>query len=333
MNNPILKVRNKMWLMLGTCFSVLFLASMLLVYILLLQSSRHAYYRSVYEAFSANNLAQLDQVMHQEFYSTQLIFLIIASLIGVILFSLVSFLLAQRILKMEKSAFELKKQLLLMKKRFTANASHELHTPLTMIKGGIDEILSNKDQTIESQMKWFEMVGFGLGRMEMLTNELAILARLENETIKAELETIDISQTVEHVVDALKVKAEDKNVKTNFNLDKAAKALTHEEKFKQVLTILLDNAYKYVNTNGIVNIEVTCVDQSPNIKISNTGPGIPEGELPKVYEHFYRGDSSNLANSGTGLGLTIAKKIIEQLNGKFDINSIENELTTVEISF
>lgn len=329
MTNPITKVRNKVWLILAISFNVLFLISVTLVSVLLNFRTRGGYYQTVHLALRNAEAPYIPAATQGENWT----FLVVTTaILGVILLTWFSFRWAQKITRLEMNAFELKKQVTLMKKRFTANASHELRTPLTMIKGGFEEVMYNKTETIESQMKWLQMVGSGIERMECLINELEILVRLEDEGETVEsFEAVEIGSFIHQLVESAKIREQEKDIETTFSMSHAV-VTTNPEKLKQLLTIFLDNAFRYVDKHGKIEIGVVREANETKITISNSGPGIPKEELPKIFEYFYRLETSNLNKAGTGLGLPIAKRIIDQLNGRLMIDSVEHQLTTVEIT-
>lgn len=255
----------------------------------------------------------------------------VVALVSLIIISLVSFILSNRFVKPTKLALKQQEETMLLKKRFTANASHEFRTPLSIIKGGFDEVLSNKNQTIESQIKWFDMMDSGIKRVENLTEELLVLAELERESSDVSMEPIDISQCINKIVDTLKVKFNEKTVNIDLVLEPSLLLETNLYKFKQLLMILLDNAFQYVNEFGKIEVNVQKNNQIVQFNIKNSGDGIPAEDLPKVFEHFYRTQSSYGKNTGVGLGLTIAEKVTKQLGGEIIVSSILNEYTNVEL--
>jgi len=259
--------------------------------------------------------------------------LIIFGIVSLILTVLGGYFLTNSILKSTKKSYDRQLEITSKQRRFTANATHELRTPLAMIKGGYEEIMSNTQDTIEQQLKWFQMIGFGIKRMESLTSELLTLAKLENDHEPLTKEVINVGETVNFIVDSMQILASEKNIVIKKDIIDDVAIHLNEEKFNQVLMIFLDNAIKYVNDAGNISASVTNLDGQIKIIFENSGPGIPAADLPKVFERFYRLDSTPKDKRGTGLGLPIAKEIVEQLGGNLYIDSVVNEFTKIEIVF
>lgn len=260
-----------------------------------------------------------------------LIRLLIFGVVGLVLILITSLLLANNLIKPTKMTVEMQKELLLLKKRFTANTSHELRTPLTMIKGGYDEVLRNKSQTIEEQLQWFRMIGDGINRIDVLANELTILADLENEKFAPTLEESDISHCITEFVQPLTAVAKARGITFKTAIAPGIIAHTNLLRLEQLLKIFFNNAFQYVNEQGEIDIEVTKTNQHAKISITNTGAGIPAAELETIFEHFHRLSFTNVTASGSGLGLTIARKIVDQLGAKVSVKSVVNEFTQFEL--
>lgn len=242
-----------------------------------------------------------------------------------------SYFVAKYFVKSTRKSFETQELITAQQKKFTANATHELKTPIAMIKGSYDEILRNKDQTIESQLKWFDMIEFGTKRMENLTNELLLLARLEGEKIELQVAEVDVTSVINRTIEVMQVLANEKGIRIAAEIEDGIVLQLNEEKFVQVGMIFLENAIKYVNDNGRIEVRVNQKDGKTMISIQNTGPGISPEALPRLFDRFYRADQKG--KSGSGLGLPIAKEILEQLGGEITIDSIVDEVTTVLLKF
>lgn len=242
-----------------------------------------------------------------------------------------SFFVAKYFVRSTKKSFEAHEKMTAQQKKFTANATHELKTPIAMIKGSYDEILRNKEKTVESQIKWFDMIEFGTRRMESLTNELLTLAKLEGQKIELPTTKINVSEIVEKTVEIMQVLANEKDIQIIKDIQPDLMIELNEEKFMQVGMIILENAIKYVNDSGRIEVLAHKKDDQIIISTLNSGPGIPAKALPKLFDYFYRVDEKSKA--GTGLGLPIAKEIIEQMGGEIVVDSIVNEVTVVVLKF
>lgn len=269
-------------------------------------------------------------MLHQH---QRLMELLIGGLVGFLIFIGGSLLLANSLVKPTKMTVEMQKEMTLLKKRFTANVSHELRTPLTMIKGGCDEVLAHRSETIEDQLKWFEMIGTGIDRIDILTNKLSVLADLEDESLTLTQELVDVSQCVRELVQPWEQIASERGLKFEVILEPNLLIQTNSERLEQLLEIFLNNAFEYVNDKGYIKIEVLAINQKAQILVTNSGVGIPPEDLAKIFEYFHRSGTSSIKTSGSGLGLPIAKKIVDQLGGKVFVQSVANESTQVKFTF
>ena len=297
----------------------------------LIASGENWFYVTAME--SGQGIVLVDVTHTMLYQNQQLMRLMIGGGVGLILFIGISFLLANGLIKPTKMTVEMRKEMALLKKRFIANASHELRTPLTMIKGGVDEVLNHKAETVEDQLKWFGMIGTGINRIDVLTNELSILADLEDEHLTPSRTLINVSHCIEKLVKPWEALANERAITFKVKLDSDLLIHTNLERLEQLLEIFLNNAFEHVNEKGSVEIKVTAIQQQVQILITNSGTGIPVEELSKIFEHFHRVGTSNVNVSGSGLGLTIAKKIVDQLGGKVLIQNVANESTQVELMF
>ena len=158
-----------------------------------------------------------------------------------------------------------------------------------------------------------------------------MLARLEDREIEFPKTAVNISATVHRTVEIMQVLATEKGIQIEENIEPNLITQLNEEKFMQIGMIFLENAIKYVDKQGRIEINAYQKDGQVVVSVQNTGPGIPAKSLPKLFDRFYRVDERSKA--GSGLGLPIAKEIVEQLGGELTVDSIENEVTTVLVKF
>jgi len=259
--------------------------------------------------------------------------LVTIALVSFLIIFASGFIIANRFVKATRDSYEKQAQITTNQKRFTSNAIHELKTPITLIKGSVDEILDNKDQSVKSQMEWFNMIEFGITRMENLTNELLMLARLENENnhVHSQQE-FNISATINEILHVMKILAREKALIFSEDIQPDIYAYLNEEKFKQLLMIFLENAIKYADFQGQITVKASKEKDEITVSIHNTGLGIPAKDISFIFDRFYRSDLIKV-EQGSGLGLPIAKEIVEQLGGSLTIESIVNEVTNVVVKF
>lgn len=226
-----------------------------------------------------------------------------------------------------KEAFDKQKQ-------FISDASHELKTPLTVINTNTDVLLSNSEDIIKNQCKWIYYIKSEVERMTKLTNDLLYLAQVDHSDIRFIFNDFNFSETVEEVILTMEALIYENNLLFYYDIEPDVISYGNTEQIKQVTMILLDNALKYTNSKGKIDLYLKKYNNKAVMTISNTGRGIPEEHLNHVFDRFYRIDKSRSKESGGyGLGLAIAKTIIEQHGGKISAksNANENTIFTVEI--
>lgn len=247
--------------------------------------------------------------------------------ISLILLLLISIYLTSRTIKPIKETFEKQKQ-------FIANASHELKTPLAIIKTNNSLVLSNKSATVESQGKWLNYINNQIERMSELLDEMLTLAKLDTSRELKDFADFDFSKLVNNILLTFEAVIFENKIELESNILKDIKLKGDKENIKRVVIILLDNAIKYTNKNGKINVDLVQEKNRIKLKVKNTGEGIEKEDLEKVFERFYRVDSSRARETGGyGLGLSIAKSIVESHNGKIYAESNIGKDTTFIIEF
>lgn len=223
-----------------------------------------------------------------------------------------------------------KEKLLNMKKRFTANVSHELKTPLTSISGYGEMLQENMVQPKDVP----EIGGIiykESQRLINLTHDLIQLSQLEEYDYKPIVDYVNLMPVVEYCVEALSVKAQKKNVAVHVNGEEC-KVKGTKSLIEELVYNLVENAIKYNVENGTVDVSVQEDGNFVSLTVKDTGIGIPEKYQDRVFERFFRVDKSrSKATGGTGLGLAIVKHTVEYLGGSISLKSKENEGTQVTI--
>jgi two-component system sensor histidine kinase CiaH len=247
-------------------------------------------------------------------------FLFVGLVMLVVIF-IISLYFANRAIKPIAEAWEKQKQ-------FVADASHELKTPIAIINANSDALLANQEETIISQKKWLGYIKAETGRMTKLINDLLYLAKTEN-TIVHTYSSFDLSSIATNVILSMEAIAFEKGIKLTYTLEQDIIAKSDPEQIKQVVIILLDNAIKYTNEKGCIDILLKKTKRQIVFSIQNSGKGIKKQDLPKLFDRFYRADPSRTQESGGyGLGLSVAKAIMDRLDGKLYAASVENESAT-----
>lgn len=213
-------------------------------------------------------------------------------------------------------------------KQFIADASHELKTPLTVIMANA-EALENEPQ----EKKWLNNIKSESERMSNLISDLLDMAKLENG-VKEQYSNENISKIIEREILTFESIIYEKKIKLNYEIEENIFFNCNTNQIKQVVSILLDNAIKHSFTeNGEIYVGLKKEKNNISLEVKNKGKEIPKEKQEKIFERFYRVDESrNRDENRYGLGLAIAKNIVENHNGKISVNS-SNEYTTFKIIF
>lgn len=214
---------------------------------------------------------------------------------------------------------------------FISNVSHELRTPLSILKGYIELIdrwgKDNKDVLEESigALKKEEQ------EMEILIERLLMLARGDNKTLNINKKLFNVYELIAEIVRDAKVIFNEKNIE--IFCDKNLEVNADRNLIKELLRIILDNALKYTDVDGYIKISVEEVDKNVAIIIKDNGIGIPQEDIPYIFDRFYRVDKArNKETGGMGLGLSIAKLIVELHGGTIEAESKLNKGSEFKIT-
>ena len=217
------------------------------------------------------------------------------------------------------------------RRSFIANVSHELRTPMTTIGGFADGIL---DGTIpeSQQKKYLRIISDEIHRLKTLVNSMLNLTKFETGAMQIHLNTVDVSKLVIKTVLMFEKRISDKHVEVEGLEDTSLLIKADEDLLFQVLYNLIENAVKFVNENGVITFSLTIEEKTAHISIKNTGEGLADDELPKVFDRFYKTDASRSKDkTGLGLGLSISRKIVHLHQGHIVVRSIKGEYTVFEL--
>jgi len=221
-----------------------------------------------------------------------------------------------------KESYEKLKQLDGMKNDFIAVASHELRTPMTLIKGYASMILEDYDDVMSNDLTLHtKRILSSTEKLIFLVNDMLDISRIEaGKLSELDIENIDVTKLLKSVVNSFELLAKKKGIKMTINLPKVKLPMVqyNSEKFKQVCSNLIDNAIKYTNEKkGIVEISLRDKKSYIEIEIADNGAGVPTNSMDKIFEKFGMAESAmHRKQSGTGLGLAICKQIVEFFGGK-----------------
>ncbi len=213
---------------------------------------------------------------------------------------------------------------------FVNNFSHEFKTPIVSIKGFAEELKRN-DLTEEERIKYLDIIIEESNRLAELSTNILNLSKIEKQTILTDKVKVNIGEQIRKVILVEILKIENKNIELNLDIDDV-NAIVNEGLMEQVWINIIENAIKYSNQNGILDISVKKNDEEIIVKIKDNGIGIEEEKLEHIFNKFYKIDKST-SSPGNGLGLALAKKIVDLHEGKIEVKSKVNEGTefTIEL--
>ena len=219
-----------------------------------------------------------------------------------------------------------------MQKELVADVSHELKTPITSIMGYADTLLEGEYDK-ETQDKFLNVIATEARRMAKLVTDLLTLSRYDNNKKITQKETFDLGDLVKKCQDKLAIEAKKKNHNVNcFVTADVPPVYADKYDIERVVLNILSNSIKYTKEGGEIKIYVGFVYNDAYIKVFDNGIGIPEEDLSRIFERFYRVDKARTREmGGTGLGLSIAKEILDKNGGSIDIKSVVGQGTEVVI--
>jgi signal transduction histidine kinase len=218
-------------------------------------------------------------------------------------------------------------------REFTLHASHELRTPLTVLRGELESQLLDEGLP-EAQRECVASELDEVQRLSRIVEGLMLLTKADAGQISLKLEPLQLDDLVRDACADAQILAKPSGIKASLGVCEAFPMMGDRHRLRQLLLNLTDNAVKYNNPGGVVDIELRKLeDSTARITIANTGAGIPAEMLPRVFDRFFRGDPShNNVVEGCGLGLSIAKWIVTAHSGSIQITSTPAEFTRVVVT-
>ena len=234
---------------------------------------------------------------------------IIIGFLGIIIIYVIAKKISKTIVKPVEESFEKQKQ-------FISDASHELKTPLAVIEANAD-VLQDK----VGENKWITYIQNEVQSMNKLVNDLLVLARME-KTNTSNNQKFDLSKEVQMSVSVFESIIYEKKIKLETNIDEGIEFIGDKEDIKHIISILLDNSIKHTKENNKIIVNLLKEKNNIKIEVKNQGEPIPEEEREKIFERFYRIDKArSRSEKRYGLGLSIAKGIVEKYKGSICANS------------
>lgn len=218
-------------------------------------------------------------------------------------------------------------------KELIRNISHDLKTPLTAIRGYVEGLMDGVADTPQKQEKYLRTIANKVNDMDKLINELTIYSRIDTNRIPYNFEKVCINEYWEDCCEEIATELEAKGIRLDYasRLNSSKYVVADVEQLKRVINNIISNCVKYINhDHGIISIELSEEDGYLVNSIADNGKGIGENDLPHIFERFYRADSSrNSQEGGSGIGLAIVKKIVEDHKGNITAKSEEGVGTQV----
>lgn len=216
------------------------------------------------------------------------------------------------------------------RQQFVSNVSHELKTPLSSVKVLSESILLMEDVPKETYVEFLHDINSEVDRMTAIINDLLILVKLDQKEVPLNFQETDLNEMMAGIIKRLQPLADAKEISLQWEKMKEITAEVDEMKLSLAVSNLIDNAIKYTPEKGNVKVTLDSDHQNAFISVADTGIGIPETEVGRVFERFYRVDKTrDRETGGTGLGLSITHATVMMHNGSIKVNSREDEGTTV----
>ncbi|RGN75440.1 sensor histidine kinase [Bacillus cereus] len=265
-----------------------------------------------------------DITAEEEMLNTLFLILVIGCSIGSLCAIGIGFFLAGRALVPIQNSWEKQQQ-------FVSDASHELRTPLAVIQSKTDVLFQSPSATIEEKAMDISTISKECRRLSKLVSNLLLLARSDSNQIEMDKKTFGLDKLLEEIVEPYKEIASYQEKEMILKVERDISFMGDRERIHQMMVILLDNAMKYTNEGGHIQIDCTQTSGSIRIQVKDDGIGVKEDDIPKLFDRFYQGDKARSKSEGAGLGLSIANWIVEKHYGKISVESQWGEGTCFEV--
>ncbi|MBQ9069589.1 MAG: sensor histidine kinase [Eggerthellaceae bacterium] len=219
-------------------------------------------------------------------------------------------------------------------RQFVADASHELKTPLTVIRANDSLIMANPEASIASQMQWIESTETEAKLMQDLVNDMLYLAQTENARNDSVRAPIDFSDLVQSSVLQFESVAFERGVLMDSDVAAGLMVNGEPKSLQRLVGTLIDNACKYADDGGKVDVSLSKQGGNCVLRVHNTGAAIPAEDVPHVFDRFYRSDKARThGTGGFGLGLAIAKSVVDEHGATIAVTSSESDGTVFTVTF
>lgn len=234
-----------------------------------------------------------------------------------------------------KASKELNEAYIKEKRTMIESIGHDLKTPVTSIQGYVDGLIDGVAATPEKREKYLRTIAAKTRELDKLIDELSLFSNLNMEESPLEKECIELDQFLSHIIDEAKLELEDENIEWSYEHPSEIDIVIPADRMKlsRVFTNLLNNSVKYrCRENHVIDIRLSRTGNDAVVDIKDNGRGIDSEVLPKIFEPFYREESSrNKKTGGSGLGLSIVENIVRSHGGQIDIKSEQGEWTMATV--
>ncbi|MBA4495510.1 two-component system histidine kinase PnpS [Paenactinomyces guangxiensis] len=221
-----------------------------------------------------------------------------------------------------------------LRRDFVANVSHELKTPITSIRGFAETLLDGAMYDPDACREFLQIINDESLRLQRLIGDLLDLSRIESKELPIRMETIPVQTLVQSAVKTIEDQIRLNEQTLHVQIAEPFEIQVDPDRFRQIILNLLSNAMTYTPKGGSITLAVNRQKHHWTLRVSDTGVGIPEADLPRIFERFYRVDKARARDSGgTGLGLAIVKHLVEVHHGEIKVESTVGKGTTFTLTF
>ena len=223
-----------------------------------------------------------------------------------------------------------------IRSEFVANVSHELKTPLTSIQGFLETLQEGAAENPEVRNKFLDIMAIETARLKRLIEDLLILSDIENRRNVSMEQQIQIQQSLQEIISSIMPIAQARGIDVVLEVNPSLKIKGSEDRFKQMMLNLIENAIKYSRDGGVVRVSGELLSETEQIliQVRDQGIGISPEHIDRLFERFYRVDKSRSSKAGgTGLGLSIVKHIANLFEAELKVESQMNEGSAFSVLF
>ena len=220
-----------------------------------------------------------------------------------------------------------------MERKFVADISHDLKTPITVILANNSIIKSNPNAAVSDNLQWLDSTDSAADEMMNLIHEMLTLSSLESAEKTVERQSVNLSSTAEKCVLQMESVAYERGITVEDEIDENITILSTDEYTKRICSSLIENALKYEPDGGNIKIKVGTSRKKAVFSVQNFGSVIDKDDLPHIFDRFYRGDKTRSLSKGHGLGLPIVYKMCELLHAHIMVESTKKSGTIFTVAF